>query len=346
MQSNAIYLSYKPLEIQSNYSVSNERKEIYTQTIQNQMEEQGLSGTAEWYIAPESFIQAHSYLTSNIDNPLSFKSTLEQEQSLVSKATSQMQDFLISPHLAILKENQSMDFTGKNTGSKNTFGGYSTDEYGFMGEDFNKAAGLPNDSKIHKNALQALNDFYTISIHSSYESIDLIAGISYANQELNSLLTSNKEYYTKAEIMQMTKGSKGEFYENDFNTLLMQDYSNEKGEFKKEGILLMYAMKSGAFENAESPYTIEKESKNNTTIINQKEKTAEEKAKETKDALMDYYMKALEESRKENEDSVSNSIAKETNKKSINQLEESLMDKETKKLKNYFAGGEWIKVRV
>lgn len=113
MQSNAIYLSYKPLEIQSNYSVSNERKEIYTQTIQNQMEEQGLSGTAEWYIAPESFIQAHSYLTSNIDNPLSFKSTLEQEQSLVSKATSQMQDFLISPHLAILKENQSMDFTGK-----------------------------------------------------------------------------------------------------------------------------------------------------------------------------------------------------------------------------------------
>ena len=43
---------------------------------------------------------------------------------------------------------------------------------------------------------------------------------------------------------------------------------------------------------------------------------------------------------------MSNSIAKETNKKSINQLEESLMDKETKKLKNYFAGGEWIKERV
>ena len=338
--------SYKPLEIQSNYSVSDERKEIYTQTIQNEMKEKGLSGVAQWYIPPESFIQAHSYLTSNADNPLSFKNTLEQEQLLASKAINQMQNFLSSPYFATLRGNQQSHLTN-NADSKNTFGGYSTDEYGFMGEDFNKAANLPSDYKIHKNALQALNDFYTVSILSSYESIDIIAGISYANQELNSLLTSNKKYYTKEEIMQMTKGSKGEFYQDDFETLLMQDYNNEKGEFQIEGVLLMYAMKSGAFENSQSAYTIKRESESNSTIVNEQEKTPEEKAKAMKDSLMEYYMNAIEASRKESENQeenivFSNGIMQKI-KDRANQLE---INNQTEKMKNYSAGGEWIKVQI
>ncbi|HEB9286106.1 TPA: hypothetical protein RZK15_001540, partial [Campylobacter coli] len=37
--------------------------------------------------------------------------------------------------------------------STNTAYGYSVDKDGYMGEDFNKAAGLPEDFKIHKSTL-------------------------------------------------------------------------------------------------------------------------------------------------------------------------------------------------
>ena len=36
--------------------------------------------------------------------------------------------------------------------------GYSVDSKGFMGADFNKAAGLPNEFKIHKSTLDAINN--------------------------------------------------------------------------------------------------------------------------------------------------------------------------------------------
>ena len=308
MLSNAA--SYKPLEIQSDYSISSERRkenqELAEQTGFHRVLYPDSYENASWYLG--------AYITSSDftypSNPLSFKNTLEQ--SLASKATSQMQDFLVSPNLAILKETTD----SAKTDFKNTFSGYSIDKYGFMGEDFNKAAGLPSDSKIHKNALQALNDYFTTPIARGkdnylpeFESIDLIAGISYANQELSTLLTENKEYYTKEEIMQITRGSKREFYEGDFNTPLMQDYSNEKGEFKREGVLLMYAFKSDSFAKAQSPHTQLSEYGKfqrgmpssyapNSLVESTKEKTPEEKAKEAKDALMEYYMKALEGSKK------------------------------------------------
>ncbi|MDE5591730.1 MAG: hypothetical protein K2I63_02065, partial [Helicobacter sp.] len=252
MLSNATNISYKPLKIQSDYSVSNIHKEIYTQSLQEELKKLGAvgSGYAEWYLPPQSYIHAHSYLTSNTANPLSFQNTLEQEQLLASKATNQMQDFLNTPNLANFKRNE---VSLNNNDSKNTFGGYATDEYGFMGEEFLKVANLPSDYKIHKNVLQAFNDFYTISIYSNYKSIDLIAGISAANKEFNTLFTDDKPSYTKEEILQFTKESKEKFYEEDFNALLMQDYKNEKGEFKREGIMLMYAMKSDALENTPSP---------------------------------------------------------------------------------------------
>lgn len=333
--------NYKPLEIQSDYSVSNERKRIYTESLQNTLEEIGGIG-AMWYLPPESFIQAHSYLTSNLDsNTLSFKNTLEQEQTLATKATSQMQDFLTLPNLSEINKN----LNAKD--SKNTFGGYSIDSNGFMGEDFNKAAGLPSDYKIHKNVLQALNDFYTVSVVSNYESIDLIAGISNANKEFNRLFTEDKSSYTKEEIMQKTKGGKGEFYENYFDTALMQDYKNKDGTFQREGIMVMYGLKSGALEYVESPHTIKRERKEDFTIPNNaKEKTPEEKAKELKDALDDYYLKAIEVSKRESvpnkEYSIPNSIAKELHKDKISQLE---INKAIEKFKNHSAGGEWIKVQ-
>ena len=39
--------------------------------------------------------------------------------------------------------------------------GYTVDKAGFMGADFNKAAGLPQDFKIHKSTLDAMIKFNT-----------------------------------------------------------------------------------------------------------------------------------------------------------------------------------------
>ncbi|MBX1354434.1 hypothetical protein I9047_04525, partial [Campylobacter jejuni] len=40
--------------------------------------------------------------------------------------------------------------------STNTAYGYSVDKDGYMGSDFNKAAGLPEDFKIHKSTLDEI----------------------------------------------------------------------------------------------------------------------------------------------------------------------------------------------
>ncbi|MBX1153189.1 hypothetical protein I9X74_04620, partial [Campylobacter jejuni] len=43
--------------------------------------------------------------------------------------------------------------------STNTAYGYSVDKDGYMGSDFNKAAGLPEDFKIHKSTLDEIERF-------------------------------------------------------------------------------------------------------------------------------------------------------------------------------------------
>ncbi len=43
----------------------------------------------------------------------------------------------------------------------NTAYGYSVDKDGYMGSDFNKAAGLPEDFKIHKSTLDEIYSFNT-----------------------------------------------------------------------------------------------------------------------------------------------------------------------------------------
>ncbi|WP_104722168.1 hypothetical protein [Helicobacter mesocricetorum] len=175
-----------------------------------------------------------------------------------------MQDFLNTPNLANFKRNE---VSLNNNDSKNTFGGYATDEYGFMGEEFLKATNLPSDYKIHKNALQAIYDVSTIpiaregsrdDIHPIYDSIDIIAGISYAYEELQDLTQgkfNSKESYSENEIQQMFKNDALWNFNFPLNTPLMRDYKNKKGEFQREGIMLMYALTYDTFAKAESPYT-------------------------------------------------------------------------------------------
>lgn len=119
----------------------------------------------------------------------------------------------------------------------------------------------------------------------------------------------------------------------------------------------MYAFNSDSFAKAQSPHTqLSKYGKfqrgmpssytPDGLVESTKEKTPEEKAKEAKDALMEYYMKALEESKKEEEDSMSSSIVEEINKKRIDELEGILIDKSAHRQKHYPEGGKWIRVTV
>ncbi|EAV9535493.1 hypothetical protein FFG91_09405, partial [Campylobacter coli] len=66
--------------------------------------------------------------------------------------------------------------------STNTAYGYSVDKDGYMGSDFNKAAGLPEDFKIHKSTLDEIERYNTdlnahtanyLGVSSYYSNIDM-----------------------------------------------------------------------------------------------------------------------------------------------------------------------------
>lgn len=95
--------------------------------------------------------------------------------------------------------------------------GYSVDKDGYMGSDFNKAVGLPEDFKIHKSTLDEIERYNTdfgahtanyLGVSSYYSNIDMANTI--------------KQYYNKFdEILNHTfnNASKTSFTEVDLNSL-------------------------------------------------------------------------------------------------------------------------------
>ena len=97
--------------------------------------------------------------------------------------------------------------------------GYSVDAKGFMGADFNKAAGLPQDFKIHKSTLDAIvlhNQKHPNSINFSMETKkdnQLFGEDSFANIDLADTI---KQYYKIFDQISAGVISKGkEFYSNE-----------------------------------------------------------------------------------------------------------------------------------
>ncbi|MGJ9371058.1 Cj0814 family flagellar-dependent secreted protein [Campylobacter coli] len=106
--------------------------------------------------------------------------------------------------------------------STNTAYGYSVDKDGYMGSDFNKAAGLPNDFKIHKSTLdeierKAENNSYTsdikkyLGIDKYYTNIDMAETIKQYYNQFNQIVNhtfndTNKTSFTEADINSMPKG--------------------------------------------------------------------------------------------------------------------------------------------
>ncbi|EKP5789245.1 hypothetical protein P3O93_001810, partial [Campylobacter jejuni] len=76
--------------------------------------------------------------------------------------------------------------------STNTAYGYSVDKDGYMGSDFNKAAGLPEDFKMHKSTLDEIYNFN----EAQYQDIKEQLGISryFTNIDMADTI---KQYYNQ-----------------------------------------------------------------------------------------------------------------------------------------------------
>ena len=118
--------------------------------------------------------------------------------------------------------------------------GYTVDKAGFMGADFNKAAGLPQDFKLHKSMLDELSRFAERNhvlnrIKSKDEQIKIFDNIDMADtikhyyrlfDQMTSALGDDKKSYTLADIGKLPKGysTKGTHY--DAKGHLLKDLSN------------------------------------------------------------------------------------------------------------------------
>jgi len=118
--------------------------------------------------------------------------------------------------------------------------GYTVDKAGFMGADFNKAAGLPHDFKIHKSTLDELSRFAERNhvlnrIKSKDEQIKIFDNIDMADtikhyyrlfDQMTSALGDDKRSYSLADIGKLPKGysTKGTHY--DAKGHLLKDLSN------------------------------------------------------------------------------------------------------------------------
>ncbi|ENP7027372.1 hypothetical protein ACEB03_001727 [Campylobacter coli] len=99
--------------------------------------------------------------------------------------------------------------------STNTAYGYSVDKDGYIGSDFNKAAGLPEDFKIHKSTLDEIkkaaeNEPYIADMKQYF-------GVS--------------EYYTNIDMAETIKQ-----YYNLFSNALGQSFPNDKTSFSEADI--------------------------------------------------------------------------------------------------------------
>ncbi|HFU2275596.1 TPA: Cj0814 family flagellar-dependent secreted protein, partial [Campylobacter jejuni] len=94
--------------------------------------------------------------------------------------------------------------------SNNTAYGYSVDKDGYMGSDFNKAAGLPEDFKIHKSTLDEIERVaeYNVSDIREYLGVD--------------------KYYSNIDMAETIKQ-----YYNLFSNALGQSFPSDKTSFSE-----------------------------------------------------------------------------------------------------------------
>ncbi|EHW5914211.1 hypothetical protein K3G75_001789 [Campylobacter coli] len=116
--------------------------------------------------------------------------------------------------------------------STDTAYGYSVDKDGYMGSDFNKAAGLPEDFKIHKSTLDEIERFnqYGMADETSgnyYNSFDMASIVkSYYNSfnQVISAFPNDKTSFSKADLEQLPKGLN--YINNEDNEKIVKNIFN------------------------------------------------------------------------------------------------------------------------
>ncbi|HIH2040863.1 TPA: Cj0814 family flagellar-dependent secreted protein [Campylobacter coli] len=98
--------------------------------------------------------------------------------------------------------------------STDTAYGYSVDKDGYMGSDFNKAAGLPEDFKIHKSTLDEIERFNQHNMAGAtsgnyYNSFDMASIVKSHYNSFNQVISTfpnDKTSFSEADLEQLPKG--------------------------------------------------------------------------------------------------------------------------------------------
>ncbi|EIP0162199.1 hypothetical protein LRM66_000715 [Campylobacter jejuni] len=138
--------------------------------------------------------------------------------------------------------------------------GYGVDANGYMGEDFNKAAGLPEDFKMHKSTLDEIERVaeYNVSdireylgVDKYYSNIDMADTIKQYYNQFNQIVNhtfndTNKTSFTEADINSMPKGiselsSKTiGIMPKNYNKLTITNYYNTQEQYNEAEQLGMF----------------------------------------------------------------------------------------------------------
>ncbi|EFO6606059.1 hypothetical protein HNG20_000506 [Campylobacter upsaliensis] len=110
--------------------------------------------------------------------------------------------------------------------------GYSVDKNGYMGSDFNKAAGLPEDFKIHKSTLDEIERFNQNGMASEtsgnyYDSFDMASIVKSHYNSFNQVISAfpnDKTSFSKADLEQLPKGLN--YVHNENNEKIVKNIFN------------------------------------------------------------------------------------------------------------------------
>ncbi|EBF5832825.1 hypothetical protein FI581_03415 [Campylobacter coli] len=189
---------------------------------------------------------SQTLVRSEVLNSTNTKNTSNNTNFSISSKTS-------SPNYDISSEFKNSIYTLKYKQvdlSTDTAYGYSVDKDGYMGSDFNKAAGLPEDFKIHKSTLDEIYNFNEaqyqdikeqLGISRYFTNIDMADTIKQYYNQFNQIVNhtfndTNKTSFTEADINSMPKGYISVGYKgldfldqsNPYNALGLVNHSNTK----------------------------------------------------------------------------------------------------------------------
>ncbi|ECQ6557069.1 hypothetical protein FZW22_06600 [Campylobacter jejuni] len=174
---------------------------------------------------------SQTLVRSEVLNSTNISNTSNNTNFSISSKTS-------SPNYDISSEFKNSIYTLKykqadisNT-STNTAYGYSVDKDGYMGSDFNKAAGLPEDFKIHKSTLDEIERFNQNGMADEtsgnyYNSFDMASIVkSYYNSfnQVISAFPNDKTSFSKADLEQLPKGLN--YINNEDNEKIVKNIFN------------------------------------------------------------------------------------------------------------------------